>query len=104
MSDLISREEAINAFQNELCKTDEHDMVYAIGFGGIERIINKLPSIDAVPVIRCKDCKHRPSGTGANHDLEFPDDVCSCQCADDYWYSWMPKDDWFCADGERKEE
>ena len=55
-------------------------------------------------IIRCKDCKHRPTGTGANHDLEFPDDDCPCQCADDYWYSWMPKDDWFCADGERKEE
>ena len=54
-------------------------------------------------LIRCKDCKHRPKGTGANHDLEFPDYVCPCQC-EDYYYSWMPKDDWFCRDGERKEE
>lgn len=53
-------------------------------------------------VVRCKDCKHRPKGTGANHDLEFPDYVCPCQC-EDYYYSWMPKDDWFCRDGERKE-
>ena len=20
----------------------------------------------------------------------------------DYWYSWMPEDDWFCANGERR--
>ena len=53
-------------------------------------------------IVRCKDCKHRPTGTGANHDLEFPTNVCPCQC-EDYWYSWMPKDNWFCADGERKE-
>lgn len=57
-----------------------------------------------VRVVRCKDCKHRPKGTGANHDLEFPDYVCPCQCTEDGWYSWKPKDDWFCADGERREE
>lgn len=55
---------------------------------------------DFVEVVRCKDCKHRPKGTD-RHDLEFPDYVCPCQC-EDYWYSWMPKDDWFCADGERE--
>lgn len=53
-------------------------------------------------IVRCKYCKHRPTGTGANHDLEFPDDECPCQC-EDYWYSWIPKDDWFCASGKRKE-
>lgn len=53
-------------------------------------------------IVRCKDCIHRPTGTGANHDLEFPDDECPCQC-EDYWYSWMPQDDWYCADGKRKE-
>lgn len=65
-------------------------------------ILCELPSAQP-EIIRCKDCKHRPTGTGANHDLEFPDYVCPCQC-DDYYYSWMPKDDWFCKDGERKEE
>lgn len=65
--------------------------------------IKNQPSIDAVQVVRCKDCIHRPTGTGANHDLEFPDYVCPCQC-EDYYYSWMPKDEWFCKDGERKEE
>lgn len=53
-------------------------------------------------ITRCKDCIHRPTGTGANHDIEFPDDRCPCQC-EDYWYSWMPRDNWFCANGERKE-
>ena len=54
-------------------------------------------------IVRCRDCKHRPTGTGANHDLEFPDDECPCQC-EDYWYSWMPPDDWFCPNGERRED
>lgn len=65
--------------------------------------VHEQPTADVVEVVRCKDCKHRPTGTGANHDLEFPDDECPCQCAGDYWYSWMPSDDWFCPKGERKE-
>lgn len=53
-------------------------------------------------VVRCKDCRHRPDGTGVNHDLEFPDDRCPCKC-EDYWYSWKPDDNWFCGNGERRE-
>ena len=61
----------------------------------------------ATDIVRCKDCKHRPSveedrtyNTG--FDLCFPDYVCPCHC-DDGYYSWMPDDDWFCANGERKD-
>lgn len=46
-------------------------------------------------VVRCKDCKHRPTQKKC-----FPDMVCPCQCSDSY-YSWVPPDDWYCADGER---
>ena len=59
-------------------------------------------TVDAVQVIRCKDCKHRPSGTNRD-DLEFPDDKCPCKC-EDYWYSWKPLDNWFCGNGERKDD
>ena len=45
------------------------------------------PTIDAVPVVRCKDCKHY-SGQFCNKNDVYP---------------W-PKDNWFCADGERKSE
>lgn len=71
-----------------------------------EDSINEIayaPTVDAVEVVRCKDCKHKPSGTGANHDVKFPDEICPCQC-EDYWYSWIPKDDFFCAFGERRED
>lgn len=55
-------------------------------------------------LIRCKECKHRPVINGEyknGFSLEFPDYKCPCQC-DDGYYSWMPKDDWFCGNGERK--
>lgn len=57
-------------------------------------------------LIRCKDCKHRPTmpeNSRGVFDLEFPDDECPCQCGDP-WYNREPEDDWFCANGERREE
>ena len=69
--------------------------------------LDAMPTVDAVPVVRCKECIHRPKMPD-NHvdgfDLEFPDHKCPCQCCDDGFYSWYPADDWFCADGERRTE
>ena len=60
------------------------------------------------PLIMCEDCKHRPrrSNVDDEHEglnLEFPDEICPCQC-EDPWYNWMPRDDWYCGNGGRKEE
>lgn len=60
---------------------------------------------DCDELVRCIDCKHRPKRTGDEgngFDLEFPDYKCPCYC-DDPWYSWMPGDNWFCANGEREQ-
>lgn len=59
-------------------------------------------------LIRCKDCKHRPIRLEEDEDekgfnLKFPDERCPCYC-DDGYYNWMPSDDWYCGNGERKEE
>lgn len=56
-------------------------------------------------IVRCKDCKHKPTKQpiGKDYDLDFPDSVCPCQNSDDGWYSYCPADDWFCADGEPKD-
>ncbi len=52
------------------------------------------PNVDAVPVVRCRDCKHRDPedkkcdyGGMAVQGLFFP-----------------RPDNWFCADGERRDE
>ncbi len=60
--------------------------------------------LDRVKVVRCRDCKHRPikkEPYDSGFDLVFPDGICPLQ-VDDEWYSRMPDDDWYCADGERK--
>lgn len=50
-----------------------------------ERNISNAPTIDAVPVVRCKDC----SLLGGEKCL---------------WHNICPPSyDWFCADGEREE-
>ena len=61
-------------------------------------------------IVRCKDCKHRPKEPNfktyeSGFDIEFPEgSKCPCQCSSDEYYSWYPEDDWFCADGERRED
>lgn len=81
----------------------------------VQQIINDdIPAVDAVPVVRCKDCKHRPVDGSFDSDaghrrINAPldedgddDEVCPCIC-EDGWYSWRPQDNFFCAYGEKKE-
>lgn len=68
-----------------------------------------LKEQEAVEVVRCKDCKHRPKKPNwetyeSGFDIEFPEgSKCPCQCSSDKYYSWYPEDNWFCGDGERKD-
>ena len=70
----------------------------------VECIIDDQPTA----IVYCKNCKHRPIDNrtkedSSNFNIEFPDGKCPCQC-DDGWYSWYPEDNWFCANGELKNE
>ena len=58
----------------------------------IHNAIDQAPTIDAVPVVRCKDCKQ-----GEIDDPDFPDQYyCHAGCG---WNNG----DFYCAYGERKE-
>lgn len=73
----------------------------------LNRFVNGF-SRDAMPVVRCKDCKNRPKEPNwktyeSGFDLEFPEgSKCPCRCCGDEWYSWYPENDWFCANGDRR--
>lgn len=75
----------------------------------IKAVVEQIPSSDVVEVVRCKDCKHRPvvDEGGTPHapviDGAYRDETCPGLCLDSY-YNWMPKDDWFCALGEKKDD
>ena len=57
-----------------------------------ERVIDRQPTIDAVPVVRCRECKYRFKNNGHSKD--------GCPIIDAN--IWMDDDD-FCSHGERKE-
>lgn len=57
-----------------------------------ERVIDSQPTVDAVPVVRCRECKYRFKNNG--HDKS------GCPIIDAN--IWMDDDD-FCSHGERKE-
>ena len=45
--------------------------------GWLCSIIRDAPTIDAVPVVRCKDCKYWEHGDCYRLELSRPDDFCS---------------------------
>lgn len=62
----------------------------------IEDVFDELhmqPTVDAVQVVRCKDCKH--------HFVDGENVRFNC-C--ELNHNKVQADDWFCADGERKTE
>lgn len=55
--------------------------------------IDKLEEVDAVEVVRCKDCKHYKPNEYANGNMY-------CMV----WADWLlTEDDDFCSGGERKD-
>ena len=56
----------------------------------INDFFDNTPTVDAVPVVRCGDCKHRDAGKGF--------------CQGRGWPMQLVPDDVFCDKGERSEE
>ena len=91
MDDYISREAALNLIK-ELHAEAESPEASETLFEAHERIAD-IPAADVVPVVRCKDCEHQ--------DPDRLDDGAGCfVCRKGH--GWKP-DDWFCADGVRRE-
>jgi hypothetical protein len=57
-------------------------------------MVEESPTVDAIPVVRCRECKHR-----YYYDDDEHDPVCTASMA----YASTP-DDWFCKDGQRKDD
>ena len=64
--------------------------------GWLLRWIRKQPTIDAVPVVRCKDCKHFVQGA--------PYDPCECMKWTTKWGVAYTELDGFCHKGERRND
>ena len=66
------------------CSKDVLPEAYCAGWNGLIDLIEKAPTIDAVPVVRCRECKH----------LGFCGDATNLEVMGFYGY---------CSRGERKE-
>lgn len=62
-------------------------------FAPFVTLLSDAPTIDAVPVVRCKDCKYF-----------LEDGDCFCENIEQYEHEKSVSPDWFCADGERREQ
>lgn len=70
------------------CSRDILPADYCAGWNGLINIINDAPTVDAVPVVRCKDCKHYRN---------YPDGLC-------YLCAVCVEPDDFCSYGERRDD
>ena len=83
------------------CSKDILPAAYCAGWNGLIELIEKAPTIDAVPVVRCRECKHR-----------YTED-CPMYFHSSYWHEGYEEyvdddtdhteDDYFCPAGKRKE-
>ena len=112
---LIDYDEVRNQFDEEYKKTaqliregETHLDNLAEGFAEADKVIWKLPTVDAVEVVRCKDCKSAEPYTRMDGKTGF---YCKHQkCTLRYGTNWerlyMPikEADDFCSYGERRSD
>lgn len=61
--------------------------------------INEVPAIDAVPVVRCKDCKYwKPGDSKGGNSIEDLQVIGGCK-----WTNFCRREMDFCSFGERKD-
>ena len=99
-NDLISREAAVAVCSAEykecLRKSDwsGDTVAWNIGFQ-----LKQLPAVDAVEVVRCKDCKFSQSCVNGHGENIF-----NCRNGDCGFYGWGMMETDFCSYGEREKE
>ena len=96
MEDLIYRQAAIDALVEELVYKPEGHWDSGLNRYDVEVVLTQQPSVDAVEVVRCKDCKHWYNGHSINYCKRFWDDD-----GEPKLYQCGAED--FCSKGERKD-
>jgi hypothetical protein len=60
--------------------------------------VRSLPAADVVEVVRCRECRFLERGSQFDLSGEGHETASFCSVV-----GFTPDDDWYCADGERKE-
>lgn len=81
------------------CSKDVLPAAYCAGWNGLLGLIEKAPTVDAVVVTRCKDCRnHRELNREDRLESGYAEGVLWCMSRSDGVWA-----DGFCSDGEPKE-
>lgn len=78
-------------------------------FGAVEDALQDTPTIDAVPVVRCKDCVHAVDITNYRMAKRFGDHAKQCmRCRGDSGFGYLDLSvvypDGFCDEGEKQND
>ena len=80
------------------CSKDILPDAYCAGWNGLIELIEKAPTIDAVPVVRCQECKHwKPTGSKAGNSFSDMEYIGGCE-----FTKYCRRESDFCSYGERK--
>ena len=67
---------------------------------GCMKHIDNAPTVDAVPVVRCRECKHwKPSGSKAGNSFSDMEYIGGCE-----FTKYCRRESDFCSYGNRKED
>ena len=78
------------------CSKESRFRVY---YGYAKSFIDDAPTVDAVPVVRCRDCKHwKSSGSKAGNSFSDMEYIGGCE-----FTNYYRSESDFCSYGERKE-
>ena len=65
----------------------------------IRELLRDIPTVDAVPVVRCRECEHwKPTGSKAGNSFSDMEYIGGCE-----FTKYCRRESDFCSYGERKE-
>ena len=104
MSDLISRQAAIDAIEAEKIRHGDYLTSSYVGYEMAEKVVKQLPPIQP-EIVRCKDCKHWipydwmfSEVWRSKNMADYPEDEIGCN-----WCDMAMKANDFCSRGEKRE-
>ena len=77
----------------------EYDRVHIGEPGKARKLMADAPTVDAVEVVRCRDCQHwKPTGSKAGNSFSDMEYIGGCE-----FTNYCRRESDFCSYGERKE-
>lgn len=71
MSELINRAELLSHLDDCIAESDGHTPIVDAVLMAVKSAVEEMPTVDAVPVIRCKDCRFC-------RKYKYREDICTC--------------------------